>query len=375
MDVVSRESFGTLVDVRASPAISIYLPTHRAGPEIQQDPIRMKNLAREARRMLVEETGKRGPEADRLLKPIVDLIADSAFWQHQGDGLAAFLSADQLHTFRLPVSFEERVTVGDGFHVKPLLEVISSGARVYVLALSRHRVRLLWATRFEVGEIDVGGLPTSMSEVLQHEDLERQLQFHQSGVSGRGSPTAIFHGQGMGKETDDRRLDRFFRTIDRGVAALIEPDVPLVLAGVEYLLPIYRAASRHPLILEGEVVGNPDVVRDEGLRARAWQIAGSFFDRERDAVRLTLASGAAPAERTIEGVVRAARDGRVASLFVDPAVTVWGTAAEGLVAQHEAYRPGDRDLVDMSVVETWRHGGSVYLGAPEGTVAAAVLRY
>ena len=106
-----------------------------------------------------------------------------------------------------------------------------------------------------------------------------------------------------------------------------------------------------------------------------WQIAAPFFDKEKDAALSTYASGAAPTERLIEGVVRAAREGRVAGLFVDPTVTMWGSVIEGSVVQHETHQPGDRDLLDVSVVETWRHGGSVYLGAPEGTVAAAVLRY
>ena len=178
MDVVSREAFGTLVDARTFPAISVYMPTHRVGPEIQQDPIRLKNLVGRARKVLVEESGMRGPEADRLLEPIAHLVADSDFWQHQDEGLALFLSAGRLRSFRLPVSFEEHLAVGDGFRVKQLLEVVNSGERVYVLALSRQRVRLLLATRFEVGEIDLGELPTTMSEALQHEDLERQLQFH-----------------------------------------------------------------------------------------------------------------------------------------------------------------------------------------------------
>jgi hypothetical protein len=179
----------------------------------------------------------------------------------------------------------------------------------------------------------------------------------------------------MGKETSDKRLERFFRTIDRGVSKMVEPDVPLVLAGVEYLLPIYRSVSRHPLILQGEVTGSADGIKDEDLRERAWGIARSFFEQEKDAALLTFTSGAARTEKTVEGVVRAAIEGRVDSLFVDATATVWGTIAETSVTRHDAHRKGDRDLLDLAIVETWQHGGSVYLGGPEGTVAAAVLRY
>jgi hypothetical protein len=159
------------------------------------------------------------------------------------------------------------------------------------------------------------------------------------------------------------------------VCKLIEPDAPLVLAGVEYLLPVYRSVSRHATILDGEIGGSPDGLRDETLHERGWEIAESFFGREKDAALLTLASGAAPTEMTVEGVVRAARDGRVAHLFIDPEATVWGSADGRVAVQHATRRPGDVDLLDVSVAETWRHGGSVFLGGPEGSVAAAVLRY
>lgn len=38
-----------------TPAVSIFMPTHRAGQEIRQDPIRLKNLVRRAEQQLIEE--------------------------------------------------------------------------------------------------------------------------------------------------------------------------------------------------------------------------------------------------------------------------------------------------------------------------------
>lgn len=373
MDVVSRETFRTLVDASSFPSLSIYMPTHRAGPEIAQDPIRLKNLVGEARRRLVEIATLRGPEADRLLEPIVDLISDSGFWQQQVDGLALFRAPELFRSFRLPVAVGEQVVLGETFHLKPLLPAIGRGERFYILALSRQNVRLLSGTRFSVSDVDLGEIPTSIADALPYEDLERQLQFHQSG--SRGKATTVFHGQGGTKDTTTNRLERFFRTIDRGVNKLIEPDAPLVLAGVEYLLPIYRSVSRHTPILDGDITGSPDVVRDGALHERGWGIARSFFEKERDAALLTLASGAAPTEQTVGGVVRAAREGRVAHLFIDPSATVWGSLEAERVVRHDTRRPGDVDLLDLSVAQTWRHGGTVFLGAPGDSVAAAVLRY
>jgi hypothetical protein len=376
---MTAETFGALVEAREFPAISIYMPTHRAGRQVQQDPIRLRNLLGDARRALVADTELRGAEINDLMEPATVLLEDSGFWQRQEDGLALFLSSAGLDTFRLPASFPEVVTVGDAFHVKPLLGVLTRGERFSVLGLSRRRVRLLEATRFRIEEIDLGDLPVSMSDVLRFEDLERQLQFHQSGTRGRGRPTAVFHGQGMGKETSRKRLERFFRKVDEGIRGHLEPDVPLVLAGVDYLLPIYRKVSRHPLVLEGEITGKHDDLSDDALRERAWEIAQPHFDKERASAAAALLNGVAPTEHTIEAVLPAAGQGRVAALFVDPTAAEWGVFTGTTVVRHSTAERGDRDLVDAAIAETWRHRGSVYLGLPEGAPddasVAAVLRY
>src|SRR5680860_777342 len=69
VDIVTADMFDSLINVQAAPAVSIYLPTHRVGPEIQQDPIRLRNLLQDARGRLAAE-GMRGPEADALLRPV-----------------------------------------------------------------------------------------------------------------------------------------------------------------------------------------------------------------------------------------------------------------------------------------------------------------
>ncbi|NIA25122.1 MAG: hypothetical protein GWP04_06085 [Gammaproteobacteria bacterium] len=380
MDIITRDMFDALIDSDASPAVSIYMPTHRVGPEIQQDPIRLKNLLQAARRRLVN-SGERVREAEALLRPAFELCDQPSFWQYQEDGLALFLAPDRFDSYRLPAAFRELVVVGETFHVKPLLRVMSRGERFHVLGLSQQRVRLLRATRYRVSEVDISGdVPESLAEALWFEDPERQLQFHQSARQGEGRLTATFHGHGMGKETSRKRLERFFRAVDKGIGQIIEADAPLVLAGVEYLLPIYRRISEHSIIPDGEITGNPEELTEAELHQRAWEIAEPFFRKERDAAAASFATGAHPTETTTEGVLPAAFAGRVATLFVAEDTIEWGVAGPSTpVERHAERKPGDRDLLDLAVAETWRHRGSVYLEPPSqipgGGVVAAVLRY
>jgi len=109
MTALRTEDLETLLAERAGPCVSLYLPTHRTGREMQQDPIRLKNLLRQAEHEL-EGVAIRGTDAAHLLKPARDLLAESSFWEHASDGLGVFLAPGFARMFRLPVSFQGRRT-------------------------------------------------------------------------------------------------------------------------------------------------------------------------------------------------------------------------------------------------------------------------
>jgi len=104
--------------------VSIYMPTHRTGVDAQQDPIRLKNLLGKAEKELSDRgIGRR--DVQKMLDPVSKLLQDSDFWQHQSDGLAIFLTSNGIRRYRLPLNFEEFVTVMDRFHIKPLLPLFT----------------------------------------------------------------------------------------------------------------------------------------------------------------------------------------------------------------------------------------------------------
>jgi hypothetical protein len=179
MDVVTRNDLKELVGRRAGPCVSIYQPTHRASPDTrsfaQQDPVRFKNLLREARQRLRTGADVRDPED--LLEPAQRLLDDETFWRYQSDGLAVFLGPGTMRTFRVPLRFEELVVVAPGFHVKPLLALLTGDGLFYVLALSLNEVRLLAGTRDGIELVEWPGTPPSLAEALRHDVPERQLQF------------------------------------------------------------------------------------------------------------------------------------------------------------------------------------------------------
>jgi hypothetical protein len=88
MDFFTREELQSLLAGQHGLAVSIFLPTHRAGREIRQDPIRLKNLLRRAEAALIASNLRRA-DARELLAPARELVERKHFWRYQDSGLAA----------------------------------------------------------------------------------------------------------------------------------------------------------------------------------------------------------------------------------------------------------------------------------------------
>lgn len=390
MDMLNRNDLQRLRERRDGWHVSIFMPTHRAGPETQQDPIRLKNLLGQAEeQLLAADLGRRGlrtPEAKAQLEPASKLVQDGLFWQRQSDGLAIFLSSEIARHYRLPLDFEELVVVADRFHIKPLLPLLSGDGRFYILALSQSEARLLQGSRYRVGEVDLEGAPTSLTEALRFDDPERRLQFHTaSGPSGgRGSRPAMFYGPGAPSGDQKSDILRYFQKLDAGIQALLTGEqAPLVLAGVDYLLPLYREANTYAYLVEEGIKGNPDKLGAEELHQQAWAIVQPHFLEEREgaADRFRQFAGTENASDKLSEIVPAAYHGRVETLFVSLDVQRWGIfdATTNTIRLHQDAELGDQDLLDFAAVQTLINGGSVYAVESEQMPAeaplAALFRY
>jgi hypothetical protein len=383
MSLLSMNELRALVDKPEGLCLSIFMPTHRAGEQTRQDPIRLKNLIREAEGRLAG-TGLTTKETKELLKPVEELLRDEFFWQHQNDGLAIFSSAGLFRCYRLPLSFDELVVATHRFHIKPLLPLLTSDGRFYILALSQNEVRLVEGTRYTASEVALEDMPESLADTL-HYDSGRNIQLHTAGSVGKGGQPAIFHGHGDGIDDAKTNILKFFRQIDAGLSKMLHGErIPLIMAGVDYLLPIYVKANTYPCLLGDGVAGNPEELSTEELRKRAWTIAEPYFTKERTEAfaRYQQFSGTQQASDDLMKVVPASYHGRVEMLFVAVGVQSWGTfdMDKGQVTLHQQeVQPGDEDLLDFAAIHTLLNDGVVFAVAleqmPNKASVAAVFRY
>ena len=376
MDLITTADLERLIEGGEAPLTSIYLPMQRKGPETRQNPLVLKSALKQVVDEL-ENRKMRRPDIEAYLKPAASLLDDSSFWQHQEDGLALFLDREGMHSYRLPESFEEMVMVGERFHLKPLLPVLSAEQEFYVIALSHNQVRLLRGTRFHVSELELEDVPTSLAEALWYRDPEPRLHSH---ATSRGATALTFHGHGLGEESSDEELKQFFRQVDGGVRSLItDPRAPVVLAGVNYLHPIYRSISDLE-VMENGIEGNPDEIPAEKLHEKAWDIVARRQEKHLAEARERITEAApAYAAWTVEDVVSAAAHGRVDTLFVPRNSQAWGTFDPETLEVTTGEADGAIDLYDVAAVRTWSTGGEVFVVDPDAIAGdapvAALLRY
>lgn len=385
MDILNPTDLKTLRAQQGKWCISLYMPTHRVGREQQQDPVRLKNLLADAEAKLLAN-GLRRPKVQKLMQPAEELLWDKDFWQHQGDGLTMFLSNDFFVKYRLPASFEELLVITKSFHTKPLFPLLNRVGKFYILFASLNNIRLFQGTADTISEIRLK-FPTSLEQALWTDDPQRYLNLHSAATSTNEAKggAAIFHGHDPADD-EKKNILRFFQSVDQGLSDLLEDkNLPMILAGVDHILPIYREACTYDNLLEDSLPGNPDKENLKDLHAHACQIAKPLFEESQkkafekfeqlNGQQSTLATS------DLKAAVKAAKFGQVETMFVPINEHKWGRydAEKNNVILASAPGPENEDLLDLAAAETILNSGQVF-GVPREQLPskgdlAAILRF
>jgi hypothetical protein len=386
MESLTLDQLTGLARQIASPSISIYLPTHRAGQGIQQDPIRFKNLLRDAEKQLLSN-GMGPREVGVYLQPAQALLNDNYFWEHQYEGLALFLTSNEFHSYRLPFSVEELLIIARSYYIKPVLPLFTNNGHYYILAISQNAVRLFEGTRQSVGQIDLPkGTPESLEEALKFDDVQKQLQFHTGTSQGGQQRDGMFHGQGPGEEDQKVWIEHYLNLVDTALKEVFhDQQAPLILAGVDFLLPMYHEVSEYAHIMPEGITGNPDRLRPEELQEQAWPIVETYFRQEMEKTieQFKQLVGTDKATDNIEETVSAAFYGRLDKLILSVDAQVWGefNPDTGKVTcdPEEQDKHDKLALLDFAAVKTLQKGGTVYALSqeemPTNSPVSAIFRY
>ncbi len=375
MPTFDRDELNGLLAPHAPPCVSLFLPTHRHPPQVDQDSIRLRNLLRDTRTQL--EKAASPEQVRRLLEPLAGLAKPSVRGPI-GDGMAVFRSADLFRHYVVPAPLPERVVVADTFYLRPVLPFLDVNQRYYLLTLSQKQVRLFAGTPLSpLRAVEVPDLPVSLEDALGAEHGEAFLTVR---TAGRGSADTLYHGHGDAEGAREEDLRRYFRMVDAAVWKRLRRErAPLFLAGVAHHLPLYRELSRYPSIAEQGLEGNVDDIGAEELCERALPLLEDLCRAHQDQILKEFARSRDQglAELELKAIGRHAVAGRVSRLLLGRGREKRGVF-DHRTGQLRSLAASDDVLDDLAQAVLVRAGEVMTLPAeqiPGAAAAAAILRW
>lgn len=295
---MTRKELLQLQSHKSYPSITITLPTHRTFPDNKQDPILLDDLIKQARERLLAEFKE--DEVQDLLGRLDELAAQIDH-QYNKDGLVLFVSREVSSFHRLPFSVEPRVVVDETFYTRDLVFALNRSQPYWLLALSEKTTRLFHGTRSDLFEIVGGGFPMN--------------------YEGPGHTEPLPGGFGIEpSKRFEAYLERYFRDVDEAFDAHWKEDqIPLVVAGVEPHLAMFRQVSQHSDHIIATLLGSYDETPVHELGEKAWEVVQQALDQRRRTYleKLEEAVSGNYYNSTIGEAWRAVKEGRAMVLLVE----------------------------------------------------------
>lgn len=376
--MLTKDKLLSLLGTFEAPVATITLPTHRKGPEVAQDRIRLKNLVRDAQQALEKEDNADIDAAD-ILQPAEALIDDDSFWAHQNRGLALFLDRNRSEIVHVPVRLDEFVSVGEDIAVAPFADLLMDDKEYLLLAAAYDDVRLFRGNRFSLQAVHTSDIPGDMQKLLGLTDIEGAVHFHPTGPTPttHGEATAKHHSLGPSAQDEQKQLkDQFAadlaRSMDKYLAKRNFP--PLVLVADDALIGAYGASAKQEPLTSTDTRVTPAHLDEDELRALAWPLVRESLDAHAEALdRFNAHWKDGASDKAIadpEEILEAARHARIETLLIQRQETGFHAfSINGGMPEH-------LDEVARRTVQT---GGEICLIPPEqmpsDVVCGAILRF
>ncbi len=385
--VLTKDRFSELANFKDGVTVSLYFATASTGGEgnEQFDSIAFKSALNTAEQTL-KKLGHNQVDVVKLLQPAQDFINDKNLWKNLSKGLAVFIADGFFKYIKMPVTPEPKVVVESSFYVTPLIPLITSNEYFYLLVMSKQGVKLFKADAFGMQYMAVE-LPQSIEEVKRLSDLDATT--YRRGESGKRAAEVAqpgqSHGGGGGNVDGKDNIATYFEAVDDILWEKVfnKENAPLLLAGVEYEIPIYKSVCDYHNVWEQPLTGNRSNQETQALYQDAMEVMAPYFKQKtvKALEQYGNKSATALTSSIVTDVVPATYYGRVSHLFVAKGVHVYGIFDEmnNQLTIHDIQQADSEDLLDNAVVKTLATGGEVYLldkeEMPADSAVAALFRY
>jgi hypothetical protein len=358
---IDRELFLKLSDVHDEHCISIYINTD--DPEKAQ--IRLKNQLSEAESILESEYELKKRPISEKLDPIREKLEDPYFWRQGKKGLAVFSFENNTRFILTNEPLDTRTYIADHLYLLPLAPMASYTQSALLMTLSAQDVRLFEVDQNAIEESPISEkLPKRISEIVGEDVEQKSLQFR-SGQEGTGK--AMFHGQGSGSEEEQKTEYReFFQAIDKELTNHFkEQKIPLILGGVDYLIPLYREISDYNNIYHKSIKGNFDRAKPHEIHDKVKPMLIQMHQELTDQLSKQYDEnlGHEKASYKAEEVVPAAINGKLEALFIREGEDIHGKyeLSTNRIEVDEGRAINNSSLYNMAARHTVKNNGYVFV--------------
>lgn len=253
--------------------LTVYAPIIDPSAATNPNRIEVKNMLREAETALLS-AGVKPRQVKKTLRPARLLLEDHEFWSIHHESLVLFMHPQLFRFYHIPDhTTPYMLTVETGFNLEPLLQAMQNNQQYYILALGHKNVRLYEGDHYSIKPVQLKNFPSDMKGTLGIDEYPKFRETHTIGPASKGKGSEAYHKQYNVSQTDKAMLLEFFRRIDQRLHNFLTyRKKPLVLAGVNYLLPIYRKVNTYPDLVSGAITGNQDYPNLQSLKDKAWQM-------------------------------------------------------------------------------------------------------
>lgn len=383
VEQLTKTTINELSKINEPICISLYMPTHRAFPQRNENPVLFKNLLRELRQQLASQQ----PDADhnKLLKPFEQLQEDEDFWMHQRNSLAIIAGADFFKVFTLPQSVPARTFICNHPYLTPLIRITQAADNYQVLCLTRDNIQLFEGNRDSISDVSLHpDVPRTKEQALGSELTPSDQSGYNQGFSqgfsasgGQGSVYANESGGGGKQEEIDIDRQRYFRAVDKAILQHHSrpSDLPLLLAALPENQAFFREVSHNPFLQEQGLTPDLGNLDTEDLRQQCWQLMSSHYSEKVDEMlqQYSQSQHQELASDKLADIEHAAETGRVATLLVsDDRLDV------AKIDKHHASNEHP-DMLEKLVLTVIQNGGDIMVMPPQRlpseTGAAAIYRF
>ncbi|MBJ9984172.1 hypothetical protein IAE19_01785 [Acinetobacter sp. S40] len=349
-----KQTLQSLQPIRATPAVSIFVPTHRTFPDNQQDHIALKNQLKQLEEQLSKSYDK--VFVAQLLKQIHQKTDDLNPNYHL-DTLAIFATPDQVEVIRLPFKTQTRIIIDSQFVLRDFIRELSYALDYYIVVVTREKGRLIQASNSTVIH-EFSELDQDLNPLLPHGAFPVKNETLYSLTATERSAAA----------QEDRYLKEFLNRVDKNVQVVhAQKPLPIVLVGDRRNISFYESICDQPnqIIF---CVDNVTQLEDSEPRHIVESIQNALSDyqikiHQNNAHQLDQIYGSDRVITDLQNIYQAALQGNVDTLYVQQGYRVNGFVnieqqrIEFSAAPEEDTSPVD--VINHVIDAAQTHGGHI----------------